>query len=338
MENIQNAIKTIREKDAIGFKQAITNELASRLHSAILSQKESMASKLNSEEETEVSVEGETEMEETEQVDEANLIAPSAPVSGGRVGIPGSERANAGVGEVPDPLEELRSEVRNAFEAASNPVSTSVPAAPVAQKVKIPTAGSATSQDGETDLDPNFEKEFYIKEMEYKGHKVVLKQVGLGLSKPIRVYVDNKKWEFFPGQESAIKSVRSYIDEMNENEKDSVEPEVDAIPSAPTTESFKLKEKVDLDGRTKMYKSTVMRIENSRKVRETRLTNQEIMNSVNMKNGKFVMGEEELTDKQKEYRKFFSAALKKHGASSPSEMDADKKKKFFSYVKTNWKG
>jgi hypothetical protein len=50
------------------------------------------------------------------------------------------------------------------------------------------------------------------------------------------------------------------------------------------------------------------------------------------------MGEEEMTDKQKEYRKFFVSAMKKHGASSPTEMSDAKKKQFFNYVKTNWKG
>jgi len=61
-------------------------------------------------------------------------------------------------------------------------------------------------------------------------------------------------------------------------------------------------------------------------------------NAVNMKNGKFVMGEEELTDKQRKYREFFSAALKKHGASSPTELTGEKRKQFFNYVKANWKG
>lgn len=50
------------------------------------------------------------------------------------------------------------------------------------------------------------------------------------------------------------------------------------------------------------------------------------------------LDEEELSAKQKEYRAFFDKALKKFGASSPAKMDDDKKKKFFDYVKANWKG
>ena len=71
---------------------------------------------------------------------------------------------------------------------------------------------------------------------------------------------------------------------------------------------------------------------------ETSMSVKEILAAVNMKGGKYMMDEEELSPKQKAYRKFFNGALKKHGASSPSELDGDKKKKFFSYVKANWKG
>ena len=70
----------------------------------------------------------------------------------------------------------------------------------------------------------------------------------------------------------------------------------------------------------------------------TNMSNQEILDAVNMKGGKYMMDEEELSPKQKAYRKFFNGALKKHGASSPSELEGDKKKKFFDYVKANWKG
>ena len=38
------------------------------------------------------------------------------------------------------------------------------------------------------------------------------------------------------------------------------------------------------------------------------------------------------------YKKFFNAALKKFGVSSPDELEGDKKKEFFDYVDKNWKG
>ena len=41
---------------------------------------------------------------------------------------------------------------------------------------------------------------------------------------------------------------------------------------------------------------------------------------------------------KKEYQKFFNAALKKYGVSSPDELDDEKKKDFFNYVDKNWSG
>ena len=38
------------------------------------------------------------------------------------------------------------------------------------------------------------------------------------------------------------------------------------------------------------------------------------------------------------YQKFFNAALKKFGVSSPDELEGEKKKEFFDYVDKNWKG
>ena len=41
---------------------------------------------------------------------------------------------------------------------------------------------------------------------------------------------------------------------------------------------------------------------------------------------------------KKEYQKFFNAALKKYGVSSPDDLDDEKKKDFFNYVDKNWSG
>ena len=46
---------------------------------------------------------------------------------------------------------------------------------------------------------------------------------------------------------------------------------------------------------------------------------------------------EETGDKE-EYQKFFNAALKKYGVSSPDDLDDEKKKDFYNYIDANWKG
>ena len=47
--------------------------------------------------------------------------------------------------------------------------------------------------------------------------------------------------------------------------------------------------------------------------------------------------QEETGDKE-EYQKFFNAALKKYGVSSPDDLDDEKKKDFYNYIDANWKG
>lgn len=325
MENLQKAINATQEKNAIDFKSSIQTELSSRLYSAINAKKEQVSKNISvNGEETETETETETE----EQVAEANVIAPSAPATGAKAGIPGSERSNAGGAEVPDPLEDgLRDEIETAF------------------GVKGDSGSQPIAKDDDISLDPNFEKEFFIKEMDVNGHKVTIKQIGLGLSKPVRVYVDGNRWEFFAGPQAAEKAVKGYIESLNKKEA------TESVEMLKT----QITEKVDIDARTKAFKNTLTRLENARKLRETKKTNIEetvssppsmtlsmsnkkMLDAINMKNGKFVIGEEELDEDQEAYRKFFVASLKKFGASSPSDLSSDKKKAFFSYIKKNWKG
>jgi len=51
-----------------------------------------------------------------------------------------------------------------------------------------------------------------------------------------------------------------------------------------------------------------------------------------------VEGAEGGTGDKEAYQKFFQAALKKFGASSPADLDDKKKKEFYDYVDANWKG
>ena len=328
MENLQKAIEATKEKNAVDFKELIASELANRLYSAINTKKESISKTINTTE-TEsdnesISSESEVSSEPVETaVTEANVLAPSAPTTGAKVGIPGSERSNAGGTEVPDPLEDgLRDEIETAFGVKGS-------------------AGTVTAKDDDISLDPNFEKEFFMKEMEHKGHKITIKQVGLGLSKPVRVYVDGNRWEFFPGPESALKAARSYVDSLAFEETTKEEF---------NNQSNKIDEKVEIDARTRVFKNTVARLENARLTKTNKtenissgsmtlsMSNKKLLNAIAMKNGKYIMNENELEEDQAKYRKFFNSTLKKYGVSSPTELSGDKKKQFFNYIKSNWKG
>lgn len=99
------------------------------------------------------------------------------------------------------------------------PATTQMPPKPVKPKdLKIvPTAAGANKDD--VSLDPNFEKEYFHRAYDYKGQSVIVKQIGTGFGKPVRVYINDRRWEFFPGPKTAEKATKEYIDMMVKNAK-----------------------------------------------------------------------------------------------------------------------
>lgn len=81
----------------------------------------------------------------------------------------------------------------------------------------VPTAAGAAKDD--MSLDPNFEKEFYHSAIKHKGQDILIKQLGTGFGKPVRVYINGRRWEFFPGPKTAIKATKEYIDGMVKDAK-----------------------------------------------------------------------------------------------------------------------
>lgn len=92
-------------------------------------------------------------------------------------------------------------------------------AAPVQTGGAVPPAGVAapginpnvSSKDAELVLDPDYEKEYYMDSDEFGDHYVIYKKLGLGMAKPIRVYIDNKPWEIFTTIKMAKKITKEYI-------------------------------------------------------------------------------------------------------------------------------
>lgn len=76
----------------------------------------------------------------------------------------------------------------------------------------VPTAAGSAKDD--ISLDPNFEKEFYHSNQKYKNQEILVKQLGTGFGKPVRVYINGRRWEFFPGPKAGVKAAKSYIDGM----------------------------------------------------------------------------------------------------------------------------
>lgn len=81
----------------------------------------------------------------------------------------------------------------------------------------VPTAAGSAKDD--ISLDPNFEKEFYHSNEKYKNQEILVKQLGTGFGKPVRVYINGRRWEFFPGPKAGVKAAKSYIDGMMKDVK-----------------------------------------------------------------------------------------------------------------------
>ena len=61
-------------------------------------------------------------------------------------------------------------------------------------------------------LDPDFQKEFYLKSFEYKGKVITLKKVGMGASAPVSAYVDGKRKDIFLTLKQARKGIKKILD------------------------------------------------------------------------------------------------------------------------------
>jgi hypothetical protein len=61
-------------------------------------------------------------------------------------------------------------------------------------------------------LDPVMDREYFLKSFEVGDALVTIKTIGVGKNKPVSVYIDNVRWEFFAGPGIAEKEVKSFID------------------------------------------------------------------------------------------------------------------------------
>ena len=64
----------------------------------------------------------------------------------------------------------------------------------------------------DTVLDPEFSKEFYLKSFHVGENRVVIKTIGIGKNRPVSVYINDKRWELFPGPDGAKKEAKSFIE------------------------------------------------------------------------------------------------------------------------------
>lgn len=378
--HLLNALNSVNEKDAVSFKSALSQHLNARLYAALQTKKSEIAKEILG------------EKSHPEPVAEANVISPSAPPTQGfapkadKINIDPAAKAKADVAKQKMEAQKTKAlVVGNKAKMAAVDVKKNVldpKELDTMQKqidavmdnsvdlgsIKPVPGGFEIKKAADGGLDPNQEKEYLMKTVKHNGKMIELKQVGLGFSRPVRAYIDGKRWNFFPSVDKALQMTTEYIDmEMGTStKKEEVKPEKPIV------------EKVELDGRTKIVRNTMARIEQYRKLRAERAK----PTSENMENKfagiyddgsgkgavipqpidpgkqhpffkksvtegvldefKSMFKKENMTFKEAdkaEYERFFKAAMKKFSISSPSDLktDADKKK-FFDYVKKNYKG
>jgi|TARA_E500000318_G_scaffold111034_2_gene128202 hypothetical protein len=85
-------------------------------------------------------------------------------------------------------------------------------------------------------LDPDFQKEFYLKSFEYKGKVITLKKVGMGASAPVSAYVDGKRKDIFLTLKQARKGIKKILDLENKmgGEKEVKEATILSLQTMPS--------------------------------------------------------------------------------------------------------
>ena len=85
-------------------------------------------------------------------------------------------------------------------------------------------------------LDPDFQKEFYLKSFEYKGKVITLKKVGMGASAPVSAYVDGKRKDIFLTLKQARKGIKKILDLEDKmgGEKEVKEATISSLQTMPS--------------------------------------------------------------------------------------------------------
>lgn len=63
-------------------------------------------------------------------------------------------------------------------------------------------------------VDPTMAKEFFLFDVEYKGHTITVKSLGTGIGKPLISYIDGQKFEIFTDKDVATKESKQAIDRI----------------------------------------------------------------------------------------------------------------------------
>lgn len=101
--------------------------------------------------------------------------------------------------KIEDALEDRRIQVSSSILEADDPAAA---------------AAEADAEKQALFVDPMMAKEYFLVDIDYKGHTITLKTLGTGIGKPIISYIDAQQYEVFTDKEIAEKESKQAIDRM----------------------------------------------------------------------------------------------------------------------------
>lgn len=87
-------------------------------------------------------------------------------------------------------------------------------------------------------VDPNMAKEFFLMDIDHKGHTITLKSLGTGIGKPVISYIDGEQFEVFTDKEIAKKESIEAVNRM-------IQKNIESVKDLRKTDKQLAKEKMD---------------------------------------------------------------------------------------------
>lgn len=186
-QSIKSVIEALVKKEASAFRKMVMKELASRIHTKLEGLKKSLSAEFLA------------------AADMADDVSEELPIS------PSATHTSAPMTKNPMTPGAVPTDAMPQKEPVPGKVVPIKKIKPSDLRVVPTTAGSVRD---DASLDPAIEKEFFLKSENYKNQEITIKQVGTGLGKPVRVYINGRRWEFFPGPKAAMTATKEYVDQL----------------------------------------------------------------------------------------------------------------------------